>query len=894
MKVTFCSDKIFLKIKITILLLSLFVANSAFSVTGKIIDNYGKKVVNAKIRFTVVDDPKYYYEAYSDSNGNYLIELPGLIVENDKQHILYDAFPNPFVTGTIIPFHLNIAGRVNITIYNSIGQKIRTLADKTFSAGFHQLLWDGTTDMNQRVAPGIFIVYMYFEGRSSATKIMMRANNGEQLYPNGMPNYSGKFITKSIAFNVTITGNNILDYTKTNFIITNPYQTDFIVYRRIPVPYKVSGKYLSVYKDDNLYDTIFINGINLGVGMPGTFPGEMAATSEEYRRWFHLMKDVGFNAIRTYTLHFPRFYDELLKFNEENPTNPLYLLQGVWLDEDLPHGNFFSFSSAFDADIQEVIDCMHGNKSIPERPGRAYGNYTTNISHWILGYIIGREIHPPEVFLTNESNSTFNNYNGTVFGIANGDPIECWFTQRLDKMVLYERQKYKVERPVSISSWPTLDPLYHPTEHDGHSTEDTAQIHMGKIKLKNSPAGFFMSYHAYPYYPDFIFEDQGYNSGAFYDDWGINSYIGYITELNNAYGKYPLLIAEYGVPSSWGNAHTNFTGMNHGGHDFQSQAFSNIRLLNNIHSTGCAGGCLFAWIDEWFKNTWITEPMSCPPDRRPMWHNLCSPEENFGLLSFEPDTINYDEFFEFEGLGRIKKVQAAKDFQFFHLRIYLDSMIQGDDSLWIAYDTYKENEGEMLLPNGEVMNYLPEFALVITKDSANLFVTRSYNTFGKWFHSEGNDQIFKTRLSIGEPWDLVMWQNNFFEKNLPCIQYIGRLRSRDSIAPASHLDAVVKYKNYIDVRIPWQLLNFTDPSQNKVLNDDKDTPEIEYYTTNGIAVTVIIGDDRLEAGRFEWDIWGYVDQINGDFVFPKYKEVIKDSYYLFKQGLKTLNLKPLN
>ena len=36
------------------------------------------------------------------------------------------------------------------------------------------------------------------------------------------------------------------------------------------------------------YVPIFIKGINLGVSVPGTQPGELAATTEDYRRWFGL------------------------------------------------------------------------------------------------------------------------------------------------------------------------------------------------------------------------------------------------------------------------------------------------------------------------------------------------------------------------------------------------------------------------------------------------------------------------------------------------------------------------------------------------------------------------------------------------------------------------------
>lgn len=45
------------------------------------------------------------------------------------------------------------------------------------------------------------------------------------------------------------------------------------------------------------YVQIFMKGINLGVSVPGTQPGELAATTEDYRRWFELIKEAGYNTI---------------------------------------------------------------------------------------------------------------------------------------------------------------------------------------------------------------------------------------------------------------------------------------------------------------------------------------------------------------------------------------------------------------------------------------------------------------------------------------------------------------------------------------------------------------------------------------------------------------------
>ncbi len=80
----------------------------------------------------------------------------------------------------------------------------------------------------------------------------------------------------------------------------------------------------------------------------------------------------------------------------------------------------------------------------------------------------------------------------------------------LDETASYENQQYNVIRPVSMSSWPTLDPLIHPTEI--YTDEDTESIDITKINREDAKAGLFATYHAYPYYPNFISDQPSYQS----------------------------------------------------------------------------------------------------------------------------------------------------------------------------------------------------------------------------------------------------------------------------------------------------------------------------------------------------------------------------------------------
>jgi hypothetical protein len=49
-------------------------------------------------------------------------------------------------------------GRVQVSIYDVVGRRIRNLADRVFPAGEHSLQWDGTDDSGTKVARGVYFV----------------------------------------------------------------------------------------------------------------------------------------------------------------------------------------------------------------------------------------------------------------------------------------------------------------------------------------------------------------------------------------------------------------------------------------------------------------------------------------------------------------------------------------------------------------------------------------------------------------------------------------------------------------------------------------------------------------------------------------------------------------
>ena len=82
-----------------------------------------------------------------------------------------------------------------------------------------------------------------------------------------------------ITYKVTIIGDDIEPYEQTGIPLIDGEQYDFVVKKSYPVPFAAQGNYFGIW-NGNSYSPLFIKGVNLGVSVPGTHPGELAATRE--------------------------------------------------------------------------------------------------------------------------------------------------------------------------------------------------------------------------------------------------------------------------------------------------------------------------------------------------------------------------------------------------------------------------------------------------------------------------------------------------------------------------------------------------------------------------------------------------------------------------------------
>jgi hypothetical protein len=80
---------------------------------------------------------------------------------------LLSAYPNPFNPEVKIAFELPIQGHIQLTVYDLLGRKVKTLVNQRMSPGRHYVQWDARNSSGVSVPSGIYLVQILLDGRES-------------------------------------------------------------------------------------------------------------------------------------------------------------------------------------------------------------------------------------------------------------------------------------------------------------------------------------------------------------------------------------------------------------------------------------------------------------------------------------------------------------------------------------------------------------------------------------------------------------------------------------------------------------------------------------------------------------------------------------------------------
>jgi flagellar hook assembly protein FlgD len=79
----------------------------------------------------------------------------------------------PFNPTTTIKFEVTVASKVNVVVFNALGQKVKTLFDGNAAVGVNEVVWNGTNDFGSAVASGVYYYQMRVEGKVFTKKMTL-------------------------------------------------------------------------------------------------------------------------------------------------------------------------------------------------------------------------------------------------------------------------------------------------------------------------------------------------------------------------------------------------------------------------------------------------------------------------------------------------------------------------------------------------------------------------------------------------------------------------------------------------------------------------------------------------------------------------------------------------
>lgn len=640
---------------------------------------------------------------------------------------------------------------------------------------------------------------------------------------------------------------------------------------------KTEGKDIYMKSEDK-FVPFEIKGVNMGSGTPGEWSTDFAIDKETYKRWFKYIQEMGANTVRIYTIQNDTFYNAFYEYNKDNPT-PLYLIHGVWVNDYVQNSHRDAYSKEFyDTFVQDckiMLDVIHGKRklNLGRVASAGHGTYNKDISKWVIGYILGVEWEDITVAYTDDKYDGiegFTSYEGKyMYTTEDASPFEVMLAAVGDEVIEYETERYNEQRLVAFSNWPTTDPFEYPTNIKNFFMK-CAYVDVEHIKTTEEfKTGQFASYHVYPYYPDYLSYTNDwsrFNIGSpsdFRDRLGrLNTYKAYLKMLTNHH-TLPVVISEFGVSTGRGMAQKDRnTNRNQGNTSEKDQGQALIDCYNDIMDTDCAGSCIFTWQDEWFKRTWNTM-YAVDLKRTPYWSDYQTNEQYFGLLSFDPGKENSvcyvdGDISEWSDKDKILQdgdmdLSVKYDEKFIYFLVKKNNLDFSRDKIYIPLDITPKSGSNYCENYNLKFDRAADFVIVINgKDNSRVQVQERYEALRSTYAMnvydydtydvdnvpEKNSPKFVNIDMILQTATALIYNNQTATAE---VFETGKLLYGNANPKSKDFNSLADFcssGDYIELKFPWQLLNFYDPSRMKIHDD--------YYDENYGVNYIII--DEMHAG----------------------------------------------
>ena len=694
------------------------------------------------------------------------------------------------------------------------------------------------------------------------------------------------------------------------FAITAPIDRDMLSAQEMQPLFRTRGDALEIRRGEQ-WEPFELVGVNIGTGYPGLYPNEYGIEEDTYLRWFEQISEMNANTVRVYKLQSPEFYSALLKYNSTH-SDKLYLIQGVDFDNSLMYTEDNLLDPVVVQPLMELtdqtVDALHGDCIYMDLKSRSLHLYTDDVSDYVLGYLLGVEWDELCVEYTCRLNPGPHSYTGTYLQCGpEANAFELFLAQWGDHLLGYEEGRYGSQRLLTWGNWPETDPLINELnlteERPGAQERIESTVDIEHIRAtENTRAGLFASYNVYPYFPAFL--QYGPYADPRVPGRDRGPYFNYLRALTDHH-TYPVVITEYGVPASRSLSYADvWRQINHGGMSEAEQGRGLVALYRDIRDAGCAGSIVFTWQDEWYKTMW-NEKLLSDPDRRAYWSNAQCAEQFFGLLSFDPGDGSRS-FYPDGDASEWTEEDLIIEQDDIRLSMYSDEkyvyfLLDGidpdlDPPVNLVLDvTPKSGSTEI---HHTDLERPADFILRFTAKNSTLYVDEAwdmmpYSALGGYTNlsvrriksiTERSRGVIETMPDVHRFLTVSRASGNIYSRLAATWDVVpaGSLLEGNANPASPSFSSNADYcfgSDFIEARIPWQLLNFTDPSACTIVDDlEENEGQIEMLRISEIYAAVYRdGTDVVEGfGVYPLKHWK----------IPAFHERLKQSYYILQEEFK--------
>lgn len=665
---------------------------------------------------------------------------------------------------------------------------------------------------------------------------------------------------------------------------------------KINVNFQIDGKNI-VRIEKNRKEKFIVKGVDVDSFIPGHHQNDFAANKSMYENWFRKISDMGANTIRVVTIMDADFYNALYDFNK-NSENPLYLIQGIRVDDYILNSSKDALDKKFlgrlMSDARGAVDCIHGRKNIWNFDYRGQ-IYRKDVSKWVLGFVVGETWNSGTIAYTNHENKT-GKFNGKyIYTLENASVFETMIAKVMNEFLEYETEKYGAQHLVSFINSPITDPFEY-TEQFSTQMPKIVELDMNKIKIKKRVrSGTFASYQFFEFkdnFFDYLLKDKINVDLKELEKFRNISYARAYSRLLYLHHNIPVIITGHGYSTSRGIENSIVAGEKMPLTE-QKQGKLLVQSYKDFISSGCVDVTINSWQDNWNARSWNTS-FASNKHTDFLWGNVQTSNQGFGLMTFENKTKNHI----IDGVAsewKVAPIQKKDDLSLFfdYDEKYVYFIVKKDrllekEKIVIPIDVtpktgaFKSEKYNMKFDRGV------DFLLTINgRENSELYVQSRYNANRANYLKEtsGKDPYIKKPGKNAEEFEtmlMVLRNNKIFadlrlakreEKWLP-VHLSGKLKHGNTSREDDNFDSqadICYGKDMVEIRIPWQLLNFSNPAARLIHDDYYENYGVKEMKVDSIyvGVDVVSKYKKVDLAKIELKNWET----------PDVKPVLKKSYY---------------